>query len=145
MKVFILISLFVAYCIAQQNMVPPFLIGQPAAVVQDFHQILLTAVDKTDMQMEQAIENWISRQSATVKAAFDKFKKEAIAAAKQAEQQRQTAIASLSPAARQADAQLTAIATSSTLTGRQKQQQIQQILAGISDAVKQELQNTMQG
>lgn len=59
---------------------------------------------------------------------FQQFKQQMLAAVQQAEAQHQAVLARLSPAARQADLQLMAIAKHQGLTGGQKQAQIQQLL-----------------
>lgn len=70
MKAFITASLLIYSCaIAQQRQqqqrapLPPFLVGASQQVINEFQQLLSTAGQRTDSQMEQAIESWIARQS----------------------------------------------------------------------------------
>uniref|UniRef100_A0A914R244 Uncharacterized protein n=1 Tax=Parascaris equorum TaxID=6256 RepID=A0A914R244_PAREQ len=46
---------------------PPFLVGAPANVVDEFKQLVNGAPDKTDAEVDRDIENWIARQGPKVK------------------------------------------------------------------------------
>uniref|UniRef100_A0A915Q1M1 SXP/RAL-2 family protein Ani s 5-like cation-binding domain-containing protein n=1 Tax=Setaria digitata TaxID=48799 RepID=A0A915Q1M1_9BILA len=128
-----------------QEQVPPFLVGAPQNVVNEFREIIATGGQRTDKQMEQAIESWIARQNQKIQQAFQQFKKQAIAAMQQIEAQHKLAAAKFSPAAKQADLRLSAIAKDPMLTASQKEAQIRQVVNSLAPSVKQELQNAMQG
>ncbi|VDK28231.1 unnamed protein product [Gongylonema pulchrum] len=140
-----ILSLLAACAYTQQQNLPPFLQGAPQNVVTEFQQLLSGAGQRTDSQMEQEIESWANRQSAQIQASFQQFKQQMVGAIQQAEAQHQAAKAKLSAAALDADTKLTAIAKNPSLTGMQKQQQVQQIINSLPPNIKQELQTAMQG
>uniref|UniRef100_A0A2K6WN95 DUF148 domain-containing protein n=1 Tax=Onchocerca volvulus TaxID=6282 RepID=A0A2K6WN95_ONCVO len=127
-----------------QLFIPPFLIGAPPNVTNDFLQLLATAPYRTDKQMEETIERWVARQTITIQSAYKEFKKLALEALAKAEAQHQKIIANLSREAKTADARLIAVTKNSTLTGLQKQMQIQMIIDQLPDKVKEELQKAFQ-
>lgn len=69
MKTFVIAGLLISCAIAQQQQqqqqqaIPPFLIGAPPRVVDEFQRLLSTAAQRTDSDMERAIEDWISKQN----------------------------------------------------------------------------------
>ncbi|VDO81349.1 unnamed protein product, partial [Onchocerca flexuosa] len=127
-----------------QLFIPPFLIGAPPNVTNDFLQLLATAPYRTDKQMEETIEKWIARQTVSIQDAYKQFKKLALEALAKAEAEHDKIIAKLSREAKVADARLIAVTKNSTLTGLQKQMQIQMIIDGLPAEVKDELQGAFQ-
>lgn len=57
-----IIFLLAAFVFAQDD-VPPFLQGAPQNVIDEFRQIIATAPQHTDSEMEQLIQNWANRQT----------------------------------------------------------------------------------
>ncbi|CAG9531919.1 unnamed protein product [Cercopithifilaria johnstoni] len=147
MKAFIIANLLILLAIAQrqQPIVPPFLVGEPAAVVDQFQQLLVRAEQRTDKEVEQSIELWISRQSDKIQKAFKKFKEQVQNALRQAEREHQVAVSKLSPEARKIDAKLSSIALDGSLTPMQKQRQIVDIIKALPPNIKQELKRAMEG
>ncbi|KAL3994999.1 hypothetical protein ACH3XW_23995 [Acanthocheilonema viteae] len=157
MKAFVIASLLISCAFAQQQQqqpqlqqqqqfpVPPFLIGASPKVISEFQQLINSGRQRTDREMEQAVESWIAQQSQKIQVSFQKFKQQALNALQQAEAQHQASAAKLSPEARRVDAQLSSIAKSVSLTPMQKQEQIDMIISKLPENVKQELQRAIQG
>uniref|UniRef100_A0A0M3IB55 DUF148 domain-containing protein n=2 Tax=Ascaris TaxID=6251 RepID=A0A0M3IB55_ASCLU len=146
MKVLIIFVAIVVIAFAQGPQgPPPFLVGAPANVVAEFKQIITGAPDKTDAEIDRDIENWVARQGPKIKTEFNKFKTQMQQGKARAEAAHRASIAKFSPAAKAADAQLTAIADNPNLKGREKQQKITSLLQSLPAAVQAELQKEMQG
>ncbi|VDM43261.1 unnamed protein product [Toxocara canis] len=143
--VIILVTLLVVVFAQGPQGPPPFLAGAPQQVINEFGQLLRGAPDKTDAQIDRDIEQWVSRQGGKVKAEYEKFKAQLRQGKARADAAHRASIAKFSPAARAADAQLTAIAENPNLIGREKEQKITAILNSLPANVKAEIQREMQG
>uniref|UniRef100_A0A1I8AC39 DUF148 domain-containing protein n=1 Tax=Steinernema glaseri TaxID=37863 RepID=A0A1I8AC39_9BILA len=124
---------------------PPFLQGASPAVLQSFNALLANAGGKTDKQIDDAVDKWVAGQSAQIKSAYVKFKNDIKQQQSQAEAAHKAALAKFSPAAKAADAKLSAVANNPSLTAEQKGQQIQQILGSLPANVRNEIEKAMQG
>ncbi|KAK0394922.1 hypothetical protein QR680_001010 [Steinernema hermaphroditum] len=144
-----LLVVFVACAVVavfgQEPPPPPFLQGASPAVIQSFNALLQNAGGKTDKQIDDAVDKWVAGQSAQVKSAYVKFKADIKQQQAAAENAHKAALAKFSPAAKAADAKLSAIANSPALTAEQKGEQIQQILGSLPANVRNEIESAMQG
>uniref|UniRef100_A0A915PUM1 SXP/RAL-2 family protein Ani s 5-like cation-binding domain-containing protein n=1 Tax=Setaria digitata TaxID=48799 RepID=A0A915PUM1_9BILA len=136
--IFLAIGLL-AGVIGQQPEVPPFLVGAPESVVRDFFDLLRKDETKTDPQTEADIEAFVAKLGGDYKRRFDKFKEEVKQGRVEYEKIHQTAIAKFSPAAREADARMSAIADNPNLTIQEKTKQIQTIMNSLPDATRKEI------
>uniref|UniRef100_A0A0R3RK77 DUF148 domain-containing protein n=1 Tax=Elaeophora elaphi TaxID=1147741 RepID=A0A0R3RK77_9BILA len=109
---------------APQVIVPPFLEGAPDDVIKRFFDLLKNDETKTDPQTEADIEAFVRQLGGT----YQKFKQDIKEGKAQYEKMHQAAVARFSAEAKAADAKMTAIADSPTLTNRQKTEQIQAIM-----------------
>ncbi|MCP9263807.1 OV-17 antigen [Dirofilaria immitis] len=130
MKFLILFSsILIVAIIAQQQQqqqqqeqleVPPFLVGAPQSVIKQFYDLLKADETKTDAQTEADVEAFINRLGGTYKTRFDQFKQEIKQGKAAYERLHQQAVAKFSKEAREADAKMSAIADSPSLTTQQK-------------------------
>ncbi|ETN68623.1 hypothetical protein NECAME_15720 [Necator americanus] len=136
----------VAICFAQGPQgPPPFLQSAPAAVQQDFDKLFVNAGSKTDAEIDKMVQDWVGKQDASIKTAFDAFVKEVKAAQAQGEAAHQAAIAKFSAEAKAADAKLSAIANDRSKTNAQKGAEIDSVLKGLPPNVRTEIENAMKG
>jgi hypothetical protein len=90
--------------------------------------------------------NWYAeRYDLVFQTRYAQFKSELKAHQSAAEQAHKQAVDNFSPAAKEADAKLTAIANNPTLNAQQKNQQISSLVSGLPSHVRQEIENAMQG
>ncbi|VIO93933.1 Uncharacterized protein BM_BM2001 [Brugia malayi] len=146
MKYFIFLSIgLIAAASAQreaqlpQPEIPPFLSGAPSHVVKQFFDLLKADESKTDPQTEADIEAFIRRLGGDYQTRFEQFKQEIKKEKAQYEKIHQAALLKFSPAAREADAKMSAIADSTQLTNHQKTEQIKAIMDSLSEAVRKEI------
>ncbi|EJW83202.1 OV-17 antigen [Wuchereria bancrofti] len=146
MKYFIFLSIgLIAGALAQreaqipQSDIPPFLSGAPNHVVKQFFDLLRADESKTDPQTEADIEAFMRRLGGVYQARFEQFKQEMKKQKAQYDKVHQAALSRFSPAARQADARMSAIAESKQLTGKQKTEQIKAIMDSLSESVRKEI------
>ncbi|VDO78074.1 unnamed protein product [Haemonchus placei] len=132
----------VAFVFAQGQGVPPFLQNAPPATQQSFQALMANAGSLTDAQIDQKVQDWVNQQDPT---AFDAFVQQVKQAQAQSEAAHQAAIANFSPAAKEADAKLSAIAADPNKTNQQKAQEIQATLASLSPEVRNEIETAMKG
>nr|P36991.1 RecName: Full=OV-17 antigen; AltName: Full=Immunodominant hypodermal antigen; Flags: Precursor [Onchocerca volvulus]AAA18283.1 immunodominant hypodermal antigen [Onchocerca volvulus] len=123
--------------------IPPFLEGAPPSVIDEFYNLLKTDENKTDQQTEADVEAFINRLGGSYKVRFTQFMEEVKKARADYERIHQQAVARFSPAAKDADARMSAIADSPHLTTRQKSQQIQAIMDSLSESVRREIINAL--
>ncbi|VDP43395.1 unnamed protein product [Heligmosomoides polygyrus] len=124
---------------------PPFLQNAPPAKQKEFEGLLANAGSMTDAQIDKLVLDWIAKQDASIKTAFDAFVKEVKAAQAQGEAAHKAAIAKFSPAAKEADAKLTAIASDRTKTNAQKGVEIDKLLQSLPPNVRNEIETAMKG
>ncbi|KAM3718332.1 OV-17 antigen [Dirofilaria immitis] len=115
------------------------LVGAPQSVIKQFYDLLKADETKTDAQTEADVEAFINRLGGTYKTRFDQFKQEIKQGKAAYERLHQQAVAKFSKEAREADAKMSAIADSPSLTTQQKTQQIQAIMDSLSEAVRKEI------
>ncbi|KAI6196608.1 DUF148 domain-containing protein [Aphelenchoides besseyi] len=139
------LAAIVALSIAQQQPPPPFLQGQPQAVVDSFHQVLQKGHGMTDAALDKEVEAWIGTQSAQVKTKYTQFKNELKSHQENAEKAHQQSISKFSSEAKAADAKLSSIANNPALTAGQKNQQIEDFVKGLPAGVRKEIESAMQG
>jgi len=124
---------------------PPFLQGAPQATIDAFHTLLANGDHKTDAQIDQEVEDWVSGQSAAIKTKYAQFKGDLKGQQTQAEAAHKAALDKFSPAAKEADSKLSAIANNPSLTAAQKGQQIEKLVKSLPANVRQEIEAAMQG
>ncbi|KAI1711989.1 OV-17 antigen [Ditylenchus destructor] len=142
----VIVAVFLVLTNAQQAPPPPpFLQGASPDVINDFHKLLAQTAAKTDSQIDEAVDQWISKQDASIKTKYTQFK----AAMKQqheaADAAHKAAIDKFSPDAKAADEKLSAVATNSALTAEQKGREIEKIVNSLSPSVRQEIEKAMRG
>ncbi|KAJ1348913.1 hypothetical protein KIN20_004322 [Parelaphostrongylus tenuis] len=143
--IFIAVSSYVEGQRGQQQELPPFLQGASPATVKEFEMLLMKAENMTQNQLDMAINEWISRQDPRIQKAFQLFMKQVKDAQAQGEAAHKAAIAKFSPEAKNADAQLTAIASHPNKTNRQKGEEIQALLMSLPARVRMEIEQAMRG
>nr|ABV55106.1 Ani s 9 allergen precursor [Anisakis simplex]AGC60038.1 Ani s 9 allergen [Anisakis pegreffii]AGC60039.1 Ani s 9 allergen [Anisakis pegreffii]AGC60040.1 Ani s 9 allergen [Anisakis pegreffii]AGE13348.1 Ani s 9 allergen precursor [Anisakis simplex] len=124
---------------------PPFVANAPPAVQAEFRQLANGAPDKTEAEIEAQIEQWVASKGGAVQAEFNKFKQMLEQGKARAEAAHQASLTRLSPAAKAADARLSAIASNRALKVGEKQRQLAAAFQALDPAVKAELQKEMQG
>ncbi|CAI4221434.1 unnamed protein product [Auanema sp. JU1783] len=139
---FALLACLVALALCQA---PPFLERAPAAKQKEFGQLLEGLAANTDDQVDSEVKKWVAKQDASIQAAFAQFQKTVADEQAKGEQAHQAALAKFSPAAKDADAKLSAIANNKGLTVQQKGQQIDALLTSLPANVRQEIEAAMQG
>uniref|UniRef100_A0A7I5E7W5 ANIS5_cation-bd domain-containing protein n=1 Tax=Haemonchus contortus TaxID=6289 RepID=A0A7I5E7W5_HAECO len=139
------LACLVAFVFAQGQGVPPFLQNAPPATQQSFQALMANAGSLTDAQIDQKVQDWVNQQDPAIKTAFDAFVQQVKQAQAQSEAAHQAAIANFSPAAKEADAKLSAIAADPNKTNQQKAQEIQATLASLSPEVRNEIETAMKG
>ncbi|CAG9531921.1 unnamed protein product [Cercopithifilaria johnstoni] len=157
MKYFILLSIgLVAGITAQQqsgntqpdsqSIFPPFLANAPDNIKNQYLAVIKDADSKTSKQIEDDLDKLMRTLGGTYLSEHEKLKKAAEEAKANYEKIRQTVVAKLSPAAREADAKMAAIDNNEKLTNRAKAQQIEAIMkslsAGVRDEIIRAFQNT---
>uniref|UniRef100_A0A0N5C5R3 DUF148 domain-containing protein n=1 Tax=Strongyloides papillosus TaxID=174720 RepID=A0A0N5C5R3_STREA len=143
----ILVAIFaVVYIAAQGNdQVPPFLVGAPQSVHSSFEAVIKTNANKPEAEIDKAVEDWVSKQDASIKTKFAQFKTQVAQMNKEAEAAHNAALTKFSAEAKAADAQMSAIAANSALSPQQKGQQIEAIMKALKPSVKAEIEQAMQG
>ncbi|KAI1727405.1 OV-17 antigen [Ditylenchus destructor] len=118
----VVVAVFLVMTNAQQAPPPPpFLQGASPDVINDFHKLLAQTAAKTDSQIDEAVDQWISKQDAGIKTKYTH------------------------PDAKAADEKLSAVATNSALTAEQKGREIEKIVNSLSPSVRQEIEKAMRG
>nr|AGF90534.1 SXP [Strongylus vulgaris] len=145
LKIVALACLAVICLVKAQNGPPPFLQKAPAAVQKEFEGLFANAGSMTDAAIDKMVKDWVAKQSAEIKTAFAAFEKEIQSAQAQGEAAHQAAIAKFSPAAKEADAKLTAIANDRSKTNAQKGAEIDGILKALPEKVRKEIEDAMKG
>uniref|UniRef100_A0A1I7YFZ4 DUF148 domain-containing protein n=1 Tax=Steinernema glaseri TaxID=37863 RepID=A0A1I7YFZ4_9BILA len=144
-----LLVVFAAFAVpavfGQEPPPPPFLQGAAPAVLQSFSALLEGVGGKTDKEIDAAVDKWVAGQSAPIKTAYVKFKAQIKQEQDQAEAAHKAALGKFSPAAKAADAKLSAVANNPTLGAEQKGEQIQKILESLPANVRTEIETAMQG
>jgi len=130
---------------AQEPPLPPFLQGAPADKVAEFEQLLATSHTLTDAQIDSAVDSWIGKQSPEIQGKYASFKEELKKHQSNAETAHKAAIDKFSPEAKDADEKLSTIANDAKLTAQEKGQKIEQLLNGLPENVRQEIETAMQG
>ncbi|TMS34227.1 hypothetical protein L596_001861 [Steinernema carpocapsae] len=109
-KVLVVFAAFAVLAVfGQEPPPPPFLQGAPPATIQSFNALIQGAGGKTDKEIDAAVEKWVAGQSAQIKTSFVKFKNEIKTQQAQAEAAHKAALGKFSPAAKAADAKLSAV------------------------------------
>ncbi|GMR36970.1 hypothetical protein PMAYCL1PPCAC_07165, partial [Pristionchus mayeri] len=124
--------------------VPPFLHNADAATRSSFFAVLQAYKNKPEPQVNAAVDQWASAQSPSVKLAYTNFKAEVEKYQKEEESAHSAALAEFSPAARNADQELSKIAAQQGLSFEAKQQKINYINS-LDEGVKQEILKAMGG
>ena len=78
MKILLIVLLISTSCFALpviRNLrgppVPPFLEGAPDKVIASFHDLISNAHDLNDQQIDQAVEEWVEKQSDDIQVYFE--------------------------------------------------------------------------
>ncbi|KAK6055869.1 hypothetical protein COOONC_06625 [Cooperia oncophora] len=137
---------FVAVSFAQEAQgPPPFLASASPAKQKEFEALLANAGSMTDPQIDKAVTDWIAKQDQKIKTAFDEFVKQVKAAQAKSEAAHQAALNKFSPAAKAADAKLSAIANDQTKTNNAKAEEISALMASLPANVRTEIETAMKG
>ncbi|CAL2032734.1 hypothetical protein CAEBREN_29712 [Caenorhabditis brenneri] len=120
--------------------VPPFLRNATPAQLQSFQQLIQANGHLTETALDAKVQAWVTTQGGKVAADWADFQKFIKGQQGQAEAAHQAAIANFSPAAKKADAELTAISNDSSLSVQAKGQKIQAYLNSLPAGVKAELE-----
>ncbi|CAI2342399.1 unnamed protein product [Caenorhabditis sp. 36 PRJEB53466] len=120
--------------------VPPFLRRATPAQLQSFQGIIQNNGHLTDAALDTKVQEWVKQQGGNVAADWAEFQKFIKGQQGQAEAAHQAAIASFSPAAKKADAELTAISNDGSLSVQAKGQKIQSYLQSLPANVRTELE-----
>ncbi|KAK0415063.1 hypothetical protein QR680_011753 [Steinernema hermaphroditum] len=145
-KLFVVFAACAVFAVLAEDVPPPpFLQGASPAVLQSFGALIDSVGGKTDTEIDAAVDKWVAGQSAQIKTAYVKFKAEVKQQLAQSEAAHNSAVAKFSPAAKAADAKLSAVANSLSLSAEQKGEQIQKILESLPANVRTEIETAMQG
>nr|ACJ03762.1 Ag2 [Baylisascaris schroederi]ACJ03763.1 Ag2 [Ascaris lumbricoides] len=125
--------------------VPPFLVGAPESAVKEFFELIKKDEDKTDPEIEADIDAFVAKLGGDYPNKFKAFKEELKAHEAEYEKAHAAAVAKFSPAAKEADAKLTAIAEDTKLNGIQKRQKIKEAMESLPKAVRDELEKAIAG
>jgi len=137
-------GLFVVSLAQQGAAPPPFLEGQSPDVINSFQAVLEKGRSLTDSQLDKEVEAWIATQSAGVKTKYIQFKTELKNHQSNAEKAHQAAVSKFSPEAKAADAKLAEIASHPGLSAQQKNEQIETIVKGLPENVRNCFHGTME-
>ncbi|KAL7075911.1 hypothetical protein ACQ4LE_004418 [Meloidogyne hapla] len=144
---FLILSIFVVKIFSQiagPPPPPPFLEGAPQNKINEFHQLLIKSGQKTDSEIEQLVKDWIGKQTPDIQSKYAKFEEAKSKAESEAEKLHQAAIAKFSPAAKEADAKLSAIAKNPKLPAQEKNKLIQDFMQNLKPEIRSEIEKSMQ-
>ncbi|VDK39262.1 unnamed protein product [Gongylonema pulchrum] len=147
MRYLVLFAVGLAAVAAQQapQDAPPFLTGAAPDVIKQFYDLLKADETKSDPQIDADIEAFVTKLGGDYKTRFDKFKQELKEGQAQYEKAHQAAVSKFSPAAKEADAKMSAIADNPTLNGIQKRQQIKAIMDSLDEKTRNEIISALSG
>ncbi|CAI5443718.1 unnamed protein product [Caenorhabditis angaria] len=128
-----------------QDDVPPFLRRASQAQLQSFQGLIQNHGHLTEAALDAKVQQWVQQQGGNVAADFAEFQNFIKGNNAQAEAAHNAAIASFSPAAKKADADLTAIAQDQSLPVKAKGEKVQAYLAQLPANVRAELEKAQQG
>ncbi|KHN84076.1 OV-17 antigen [Toxocara canis] len=134
-----------AFAVAQNPPPPPFLVGAPENIIKEFNDLIQRDESKTDSQIEADLNAWVAKLGGDYKAKFEAFKNELKQHQAEFDKAHAAAVAKFSPAAKEADAKLSAIAADSKLNGIQKRKQIKAIFDGLPKQVREEIEKAAGG
>ncbi|CAI5443720.1 unnamed protein product [Caenorhabditis angaria] len=120
--------------------VPPFLRRASQAQLQAFQALIQNHGHLTEAGLEAKVQQWAKAQGGNVAYDFAEFEKFVTGAKHQANAAHDAALAKFTPAARKADADLSAIAAQTNLPVREKGMKIQAYLNSLAPSVLKELQ-----
>ncbi|CAB3411011.1 unnamed protein product [Caenorhabditis bovis] len=124
--------------------VPPFLRRATPAQLQSFQQLVQTNGHLTDAALDAKVAGWAQQQGGNVAADWAEFQKFIKQSQAQAEAAHNAALAHFSPAAKKADADLTAISNDASLSVKAKGDKIQAYLQSLPANVRAELEKAQQ-
>jgi len=124
---------------------PPFLQGASPALIDEFHKLLATSSAKTDKQIDDAVDDWVSKQDDGIKSKYAEFKTQMKEHHSVADAAHKAAVEKFSPEAKAADEKLSEIATHVGLTAEQKHKEIEKVVNSLSPTVRAEIEKAMSG
>ncbi|CAI5443719.1 unnamed protein product [Caenorhabditis angaria] len=142
--IFLVSAIFVAVALCQNDNLPPFLHHASAEQVKAFEALINDHGHLNEVQLDAEVQAWVAKQGGEVAADFAKFQEFIKTSHDQAEAAHQSAIASWSPAAKKADADLTALSRDLELPVKVKAEKIQAYLAGLPADIRKEIEGNQQ-
>ncbi|MFH4977687.1 hypothetical protein AB6A40_004396 [Gnathostoma spinigerum] len=138
-SIILFLAVFTTCFTAPQRRPPPFLEGAPEAIQNEFWDLVVKDEEKPDAEIEADLRAWIDKIGEPYKTKFEGFVATVEKQKERFEKQHEELLSKLSPEAKKADAEITAVVRDKTLNGIKRVRKIKAILNGLPENVRHEL------